>query len=284
MTMGAPGKIEVRNSDKQECQAILDAFFSHGHTELDAARVYGEGTTEEYLSQLNLGNAAIDTKYADTFWIAESRFNIVVPEYIPRSPGYMPPNVFAQNRSVPFEETLERVNEMYNEGLFQIFGLSNYASWEVAEIVGICKAKGYVQPKVYQAMYNAITRAIEPELVPCLRKFGLRLIIYNPLAGGSFAGKPHRPRFVTENYSKAFESLKAVAAAHNLRLTEVALRWCQHHSVLTPEDGIIFGASSVAQLEQNCTDSAKGPLPNEVVNALDEAWNEVGAQCPLYWR
>lgn len=34
-------------------------------------------------------------------------------------------------------------------------------------------------------MYNPITRAIESELVPCLRKFGIRLVIYNPLAGES---------------------------------------------------------------------------------------------------
>ena len=32
-------------------------------------------------------------------------------------------------------------------------------------------------------MYNGITRAIEPELVPALRKYGIRLVIYNPLAG-----------------------------------------------------------------------------------------------------
>lgn len=31
-------------------------------------------------------------------------------------------------------------------------------------------------------MYNAITREIEPELVPCCRKYGIRLVIYNPLA------------------------------------------------------------------------------------------------------
>jgi aryl-alcohol dehydrogenase-like predicted oxidoreductase len=31
-------------------------------------------------------------------------------------------------------------------------------------------------------MYNAITREIEPELVPCCRKFGLRIVVYNPLA------------------------------------------------------------------------------------------------------
>jgi len=31
-------------------------------------------------------------------------------------------------------------------------------------------------------MYNAITRAMEVELLPCARKFGLRIVIYNPLA------------------------------------------------------------------------------------------------------
>ena len=31
-------------------------------------------------------------------------------------------------------------------------------------------------------MYNAVTRAMEPELVPCCRKFGLRIVVYNPLA------------------------------------------------------------------------------------------------------
>ena len=71
---------------------------------------------------------------------------------------------------------------------------------------------------------------------------------------------------------------------HGLRLTEVALRWLQHHSVLTPEDGVIIGASSVAQLEQNLVDSEKGPLPQDVVAALDEAFKAVGFDAPSYWR
>jgi len=66
----------------------------------------------------------------------------------------------------------------------------------------------------------------------------------------------------------------------------MALRWCQHHSVLTPEDGIILGASSAAQLEMNCEDSCKGPLPSEVVQALDHAHRIVTMRgdVPLYWR
>ncbi|KAG9092965.1 hypothetical protein FRC06_011725 [Ceratobasidium sp. 370] len=304
MTMGAPGKNGVRSSELNECQSILDAFFSHGHKELDTARMYAEGTTEEYLSQLKLGDASIDTKVfpAEPGMHSPERLRAKFLESLQKL-NRKKVRVFylhAPDRSVPFEETLGEIDGLHKEGLFEIFGLSNYASWEVAEIVGICKAKEYVLPRIYQGMYNAITRAAEPELVPCLRKFGLRFVVYNPLAGGFFAGKvqgaanvPDIGRFsgdsaMAKMYRRAklmdFKSLKAVAAAHDLRLTEIALRWCQHHSVLTPEDGIIIGASSVAQLEQNCADSAKGPLPEEVLEALDTAWDKVGAECPPYWR
>jgi len=213
----------------------------------------------------------------------------------------------APDRSVPFEATLREVNALYDEGLFEIFGLSNFAAWEVAEVVGICKANGWVQPKIYQAMYNAITREIEPELLPCCRKFGLRLVVYNPIAGGFFAGKiqslsdtaegrfdandkgmgsMYRARYLNEGYLEALKLLKGVADKHSLRLTEIALRWLQHHSALLPTDGIIIGASSQSQLQQNAEDSLKGPLDEEVVRALDEARGIVRAHgsVPSYWR
>ncbi|KAG8762125.1 hypothetical protein FRC11_011035 [Ceratobasidium sp. 423] len=290
MTIGESGKNGVRNSDLNECQTILDTFFSHGHTEIDTARLYAEGTTEAYLSRLNLGNATVDTKVypVEPGWHSPERLRAKFTESLEQLNHKKVRVLYlhAPDRSVPFEETLGEVDKMYKEGLFEIFGLSNFAAWEVAEVVGVCKAKGYAQPKIYQAMYNAITRAIEPargffagklsgvEDVPKEGRFG----------GDSAMGKMYRARYARENYFSALESLKAVASAHSLRLTEIALRWCQHHSVLKPEDGVILGASSAAQLEQNCADSAKGPLPDEVLKALDSAWELVGAQCPPYWR
>jgi aflatoxin B1 aldehyde reductase len=156
-------------------------------------------------------------------------------------------------------------------------------------------------------MYNAITRVIEAELVPCLRKFGIRLVIYNPLAGGFFAGKVNSPqseipaggrfdtskhigqmysaRYLQQGYFDALKVLQTATEAHNVRLTEIALRWCQHHSVLTPEDGVIIGASSLDQLIQNCEDSAKGPLDDSLVQALDRANRIVSSSgnLPIYW-
>lgn len=310
MTIGAPGKNGVRNADLKECQGILDTFFKYGHKELDTARVYAEGTTEQYLAKLDLQDAVIDTKVFPVKPGAHSPA-VLRSEFLTslRALNRSKARVFylhAPDRSVPFEDTCREVNKMHQEGLFEIFGLSNFAAWEVAEVVMICRANGWVQPRIYQAMYNAITRAMEPELVPCCRKYGIRIVIYNPLAGGFFAGRVpdmsseapkggrfdpssrmgqmYRDRYFKDGYFKALEIIKAAAAQSDLRLTEIALRWVQHHSLLTPSDGVILGASSAAQLDQNCADSEKGPLPEPVLNALDEAWNVVVAQSPTYWR
>lgn len=47
MTVGEPGKNGIRNQNLQEAQEIIDAFLDAGHTALDTARIYGEGTTEK---------------------------------------------------------------------------------------------------------------------------------------------------------------------------------------------------------------------------------------------
>ena len=41
----------------------------------------------------------------------------------------------------------------------------------------------------YQGMYNALTRQVEPELIPALKSLNLRFVAYNPLAGGLLTGK-----------------------------------------------------------------------------------------------
>ncbi|CAM9972821.1 unnamed protein product, partial [Hapterophycus canaliculatus] len=52
-----------------------------------------------------------------------------------------------------------------------------------------CRANGWQTPSVYQGMYNAVTREVERELLPALKKLGMRFYAYNPLAGGILTGK-----------------------------------------------------------------------------------------------
>lgn len=85
------------------------------------------------------------------------------------------------------------------------------------------------------------------------------------------------------------KTIEDIAQKHNLTLLEIALRWCIHHSELKTRmkggnDGIIIGVSSFSQLESNITDLEKGPLPEEVVQRLDDAWMLAKASAPTYFR
>lgn len=58
------GADQARIHTLEECAEILDVFQEFGHSEVDTARVYGGGSSEEYLRQLDWQKRGIvmDTK------------------------------------------------------------------------------------------------------------------------------------------------------------------------------------------------------------------------------
>ncbi|MDE7278827.1 MAG: aldo/keto reductase, partial [Oscillospiraceae bacterium] len=58
-----------------------------------------------------------------------------------------------------------------------------------------------------------------------------------------------------------------------------------YHSVLNGErgDAIIIGASKLDHLMQNMETVKFGPLPNDIIEAFDEAWNICKADSPEYF-
>ncbi|KXN87757.1 Aflatoxin B1 aldehyde reductase member 4 [Leucoagaricus sp. SymC.cos] len=321
MTFGEAGKEQAQVHDLKDIATILNVFKSHGYTEIDTARAYGEGTSEKLMGQLDLENKGfkIETKLYPT---------VVIPNYrdgVTHSPEDLKKHLrislealnvkslevwylHGPDRSVPYEVTLKAVNDLYKEGYFKRFGISNYAAWEVAEIVQICRANGYIQPSVYQGIYNAVHRLVEPELFPCMRKYGISFYAYNPLGGGfltgrytssddipeegsrfsagSSQGQFYRRRYWKEPYFKAINSIRAVAEKHGLTLAEIALRWMSYHSLMKCEfgDSVLIDASSLDHIEQNLLDLGKGPLPEEVVQALDAAWIDVQPYATKYYH
>ncbi|KAI8626160.1 NADP-dependent oxidoreductase domain-containing protein [Xylariaceae sp. FL1651] len=315
MTIGPDAEKGARITSLDEYKRCLDYLASKGYMELDTAAMYVGGQQEPFTRDAGF----------------QTRGFTIASKIMPVKPGdHKPENLrkswevsleklgvsctdimylHAPDRATSYEETLEGVDKLYREGKFKELGLSNYASWEVAEIVGICERRGFVKPTIYQGMYNAITRALESELEPCLRKFGLSLVIYNPLAGGLFSGKystldqpaegrfsgstnigkMYRDRYFKQSVIDALGVVEPVAKKHNIPLIEVALRWCLHHSKLRPkskggDDGVILGISSYDQLVQNVEACEKGPLPDEVVEILDKAWAITRGEAPTYWR
>jgi aflatoxin B1 aldehyde reductase len=212
------------------------------------------------------------------------------------------------DRNTPFEDTLREVNALHKEGYFTRFGISNYMSWEVAKICEICDKHGWIKPTVYQGIYSALHRTIEAELFPCLRHYGISLYAFQPLAGGFLTGRYkrnqdnfepgsrfdprigqgvlHRGRYWNDAYFDAMDVIHAAAEKHGLTDAEAALRWVEHHSLMREKlnDAIIVGASSTKHLEENLADLEKGPLPADVVEAMEMAWLKVKSVAPNYWH
>ncbi|KAJ6580794.1 Aldo/keto reductase [Mycena capillaripes] len=287
MTFGAPGTEGARVSDLKDIEAILDVFLKHGHRELDTARVYCAGTCEEYLGKINWQEKGIimETKMYPRPGqeITGSHLPEDLRKFLLMSLKALNTDkiemwyLHGPDRSIPYEVTLKAVDELYREGYFKRFGISNYMAWEVAEMVGICKRNGYIQPTAYQGVYNAVHRSVELELLPALRKFGIAFYEFNPLAGGFFTDRYTSPDEKPESGSR-FDPERTQG--------KVALRWISHHSLLRREhgDAVLIGASSLAHIEQNLVDLEKGPLPDEVVAALDAAWERVKSYASNYYH
>ncbi|EON61190.1 hypothetical protein W97_00402 [Coniosporium apollinis CBS 100218] len=77
-----------------------------------------------------------------------------------------------------------------------------------------------------------------------------------------------------------------VAARHGFSEAECAPRWMMHDSLLKREkgDAVIIGVSSTKHLEENLADMEKGPLPEEVLQALDAGWERERGEAGSYWH
>lgn len=315
MTFGPDTAAGARITSLDTYNSILDHFQAQGYNEIDTARVYIGGKQEAFTRDAKWKERGLTcatkwyphTPKAHSGEMVEQMLNKSLSEL-----GTDCIDIFylhAADRTLPFQEPLKKLDELHKQGKFVQLGLSNFTAYEVAEVVMLCKMNNWVRPTIWQGMYNAITRSIEPELIPACRRYGIDIVVYNPIAGGIFSGKykssdvPAEGRFSSTNskqgemYRKryfkdaTFEALSViepVVQKHNLTLLETAFRWLTHHSQLNIKDGgndgIIIGVSSQQQLEQNLKDLEKGPLPEEVLKALDEAWLVAKPTTANYWH
>ena len=297
--------------NEKTAERMVGMFLGAGHTRLDTAYRYNDGKTEEMLGRILKG-------------LSRDKF-VIDSKAHPGEGGGLHPRqlerqlhlslerlqtdcidlfyLHAPDSQTPVAATLEACEKLHRQGKFRNLGLSNYPAWQVADIRHLCQTNGWISPTVYQGMYNAITRGIEPELVPSIRYFGLGFYAYNPLAGGLLTGKYERPdrlpdtgrfallefyqdRFWNDLYFDALAQVRDAAGRCGVSMAEAALRWLCYHSPLDAGkgDGIILGASSPEQLDSNLNACRNGAIPEELVAAFDEAWRIAQPRCPRYFR
>jgi aryl-alcohol dehydrogenase-like predicted oxidoreductase len=204
----------------------------------------------------------------------------------------------APDWSTPIEETLETMNEFVRAGKVRYPASSNYAGWQVAQMIAISEKCAYRPPYVSQPMYNLLARGIEQEYLAMCKAFGVSTVVYNPLAGGLLTGKQQRERPIAgtrfdnnplyldrywhPGYFDAVEELQAIAGRAGRSLADVSINWLLHH---TAADCVILGASKMEHLEQNLNAfESGGPLPEDVLRALDQVWHNLRGITPNYNR
>ncbi|KAI1383748.1 Aldo/keto reductase [Hypoxylon trugodes] len=313
MVIGPEGSPGTRMTGLDNLKQAFDIFQARGYKELDTARIYIGGEQEGYTRQAGWKERGftIGTK----IWPLPPGSHkpealIEAFETSLKELGTDSIDIFylhAPDRSVPFASTLAAVDKLHKAGKFSRFGLSNYASFEVAEIVMTCKQNNWVRPTVYQALYNCLFRNIEDELIPTCRRYGIAIDVYSPTGGGFLLGRitskdddpkegryaagPYqhltRGRYFRDGIIEGARLIREAAEARGLNPLEIAMRWLVHHSKLQVRDGgdgVVVGFSNLQQLKDNLDYLEKGPLDSELLEVLTQAWRASKGDMDVYWQ
>lgn len=206
--------------------------------------------------------------------------------------------------ATPLEETLSAIQEIYAAGKIKRFGLSNFRPDDVQKIYDIQKAAKSVLPSVFQGNYNAVSRHIERDLFPLLRKLQMSFYAYSPIAGGFLVknsaqlrvkddagrfgenartGEMYIELYGKESLYQALDEWGTIAKDAGISKAALAYRWIAFHSALKAGNGdaIIVGASKVAQLEESLSAVEDGPLEKDIAERTNAIWAKVEDEAPL---
>jgi aflatoxin B1 aldehyde reductase len=292
-----------------EISKFLHAFLDAGYDEIDTAYVYNNGASESLLGDV-LPKLTKPIKVA-------TKVNPRISGKLDGNAAYKQVNeslvrmrlsyvdivyLHFPDPHTPINSILEACNCLHKQGKVKELGVSNFPAWMVSESWHLCEKHGWIKPTVYEGIYNPLTRKAETELNSCLNNYNMRFYAYNPLAGGLLTAKhalyedspadgrfTHRPnykqRYWKESYFNAIEHIKATTEPYGISIAEATYRWLVNHSMLNNNrgDAVIIGASKLDHLIQNIKSVKAGPLPLDVIEAYEYAWNMCKAESPEYF-
>eukprot|EP00527_Entomoneis_sp_CCMP2396_P006228 CAMPEP_0198149356 /NCGR_PEP_ID=MMETSP1443-20131203/46140_1 /TAXON_ID=186043 /ORGANISM="Entomoneis sp., Strain CCMP2396" /LENGTH=323 /DNA_ID=CAMNT_0043814359 /DNA_START=21 /DNA_END=989 /DNA_ORIENTATION=- len=300
---------------------MMERFVRHNqtygvdeHHRIDTARIYAGGKTEPVvgavMSKLDFPMAVVGTKAHPSQPGGLSPEGIegqlkasleamgdlkIVEEYYLHQP----------DTAHSLRESLSCLDGLVKKGVIKTVGMSNYHASEVERAFAICKEDNLTPPTVYQGLYNPLNRLVESELLPMLKNNNCAFVAYNPLAAGLLTGKHtsleevqngrfkknqnYLPRFYTPQNFEAVDLIRKACEMEGISMVEATYRWLLCHSALdaSNNDGVLLGASSLSQLDQNldaCAAAGKDPLPQSILDAFDEGWKLTEDGAFPYWR
>lgn len=267
------GRIDV-SASREVVHAALDA----GITLFDTADMYGNlGGSETALGEI-LGDRRKEIVLATKFGMAmdasgrlrggsrryvlsavEASLRRLRTDWIDLYQIHLP------DPETPIDETLHALDDLVRQGKVRYVGCSNFPAWQVVDALWTSRCRGLERFVSCQDEYSLVVREIERELVPAMRRHGLGLLTYYPLAGGLLTGKYRRgqplpegarltkmgdsaQRFLNDRNFAIVEALERFAQARGRTLLELAFGWLAANPIVS---SVIAGATRADQVASN---------------------------------
>jgi aryl-alcohol dehydrogenase-like predicted oxidoreductase len=283
------------DQDKEDSIAALKAAHESGITLFDTAEGYGSGYSEELVAEaLNdvrdeivIATKASRSHHApsDLKEACEQSLKRLKTDVIELYQLHWP------SRDVPFEETFESLEELQNEGKIRAYGVSNFGTGDLSDVVEF----GKYSTASNQVAYSLIFRPIEYELQPVCVKEDISILCYSPLMQGLLTGKfktvddVPEDRARTRHFSnqrpnarhdeegaeqETFDALNAVSEISEesgIPMGSLSLAW------LLAQDGVgsaIVGGRNPEQVKENVK-AADVELSGDVIAQLSQATESV---------
>ncbi len=198
------------------------------------------------------------------------------------------------DHDIPYDETMEVLDELVRAGKVRITGCSNETSWGLMKSIAVSEQLGTVRYQTIQNNFSLNNRRFEDELRQVCRKEGVSLIPYSPIAGGVLSGKYNggaRPegarftrylgmegrqaamgkRFVNEGTLASTERFAAIAKEAGLDPVTMAVAWSKQHDFVA---STIVGASCFEQLDPILA-AADVVLDDDTLKAINKVSRDI---------
>ena len=198
------------------------------------------------------------------------------------------------DHDLPYEETMEVLDDLVREGKVRVLGCSNETSWGLMKSIAAADAVGGARYHTIQNNFSLNNRRFEDELAQVCRQEGVSLIPYSPIGGGVLSGKYNnnaRPegarftrylgmegrqaamgrRFVNEKSLASTARFAEIAKGAGISPVTLAVAWSKQHDFVA---STIVGVSKENQLDEIFA-AIDLVLSDETMKAIDKVSKEI---------
>ncbi|MGB4406362.1 MAG: aldo/keto reductase [Sphaerochaeta sp.] len=285
-------------ADKATSKEMYLQCRSRGINFFDCANVYQKGVAEQYLGEFIQGerhNVVITSKGGSMMsegpngkGSSRKHLTNALHESLKRLQTDYLDLYFIHHYDplTPLEEVLRTLDDFVSQGKVLSVGVSNYAAYQIATMLGIGKLHNLTSLHCIQPMYNIAKRQAEVELLPLAHEENLGVISYSPLGGGLLTGrygegiktssgrlvenKTYQVRYEGPYYQKMATDFTLLAKQRGLSPVSLAVAWVASNPTITAP---IIGAANTTQLKDSLA-SLEVNLDKQLKTEID------GISCP----